>query len=57
MEKMKLLGREKKSFTQIFPIFSLVLPYQIACVRRIDAKSAWTVSSRVEAISVRKECF
>ena len=30
---------------------------QIACVRRIDAKSAWTVSSRVEAISVRKECF
>ena len=30
---------------------------QVACVRRIDAKSAWTVSSRVEAISVRKECF
>lgn len=30
---------------------------QIACVRRIDAKSAWTVSGRVEAISVRKECF
>ena len=30
---------------------------QIACVCRIDAKSAWTVSSRVEAISVRKECF
>ena len=30
---------------------------QIACVRRIDAKSAWTVSSRVETISVRKECF
>ena len=30
---------------------------QIACVRRIDAKSAWTASSRVEAISVRKECF
>ena len=30
---------------------------QIACVRRIDAKSSWTVSSRVEAISVRKECF
>lgn len=30
---------------------------QIACVRRIDAKSAWTESSRVEAISVRKECF
>ena len=30
---------------------------QIACVRRIGAKSAWTVSSRVEAISVRKECF
>ena len=30
---------------------------QIACVRRIDAKSAWTVSSRVEAINVRKECF
>lgn len=30
---------------------------QIACVRRIDVKSAWTVSSRVEAISVRKECF
>ena len=30
---------------------------QIACVRRIDAKSARTVSSRVEAISVRKECF
>ena len=30
---------------------------QIACVRRIDAKSAWTVSSPVEAISVRKECF
>ena len=30
---------------------------QIACVRRIDAKSAWTVSRRVEAISVRKECF
>ena len=30
---------------------------QIACVRRIDAKSAWTVSSRVEAIRVRKECF
>ena len=30
---------------------------QIACVRRIDAKPAWTVSSRVEAISVRKECF
>lgn len=30
---------------------------QIACVRRIDTKSAWTVSSRVEAISVRKECF
>ena len=30
---------------------------QIACVRRIDAKSEWTVSSRVEAISVRKECF
>ena len=30
---------------------------QIACVRRIDAKSAWTVSSSVEAISVRKECF
>jgi hypothetical protein len=25
-EKMKLLGREKKSFAQIFPIFSLVLP-------------------------------
>ena len=30
---------------------------QIACVRRVDAKSAWTVSGRVEAISVRKECF
>ena len=30
---------------------------KLACVRRIDAKSAWTVSSRVEAISVRKECF
>ena len=30
---------------------------QIACVRRIDAKSAWTVSGRVEAINVRKECF
>ena len=30
---------------------------QIACVRRIDAKSAWTVSGRVEAISVLKECF
>ena len=26
---------------------------QIACVRRIDAKSAWTVSSRVEPISGR----
>jgi hypothetical protein len=25
MEKMKLLGREKKSFAYIFPIFSLVL--------------------------------
>jgi hypothetical protein len=26
MEKMKLLGREKKSFKYNFPIFSLVLP-------------------------------
>ncbi len=30
---------------------------QIACIRRVDAKSTWTASGRVEAISVRKECF
>lgn len=29
---------------------------QIACVRRIP-NASWTVNARVEAISVRKECF
>lgn len=29
---------------------------QIACVRRLP-NASWTVNARVEAISVRKECF
>ncbi len=29
---------------------------QIACIRRIP-NAAWTVNARVEAITVRKECF
>ena len=29
---------------------------QIACVRRIG-EAAWTQNARIEAISVRKECF
>lgn len=29
---------------------------QIACVRRLP-NTSWTVNARVEAISVRKECF
>lgn len=29
---------------------------QIACVRRLP-NAGWTVNARVEAISVRKECF